>query len=332
VTTLLRDREGAGAPESPSADGEQPVVPPYACEACGAGMQAGQDWCLDCGTAAPGRLGARPGWRAAFTVVGLTLLLLVGAVAASYAALSGDAEREAAKPSSGSGNPLTAQTPGIGQPVAPVTPGATGPGTTAPPPAVVTPPPAVAGKAPATGGTTSSTSTSTATGSSNSSNTSSSSSSNTSGTSSDTIKISRASLYDPDKRAGAEFGPASNAIDSSTSSVWDVTVPADDEPLGVGLVIDLGGLYKLKSLQISTPTSGFDLELYAAKKKTPPPDILDTRWDHLTDRVNYDDDKSVKLTGRADGKVRLIALWFAEATDAKDPRVAIGNVTVRGTK
>ncbi|MGH2841413.1 MAG: hypothetical protein ACRDKY_11390, partial [Solirubrobacteraceae bacterium] len=114
MTMLLRDREAAT--ESPLAEGEQPVVAPYACEACGAGMVAGQDWCLECGTAAPGRLGARPGWRAAFTVVGLTLLLLVGAVAASYAALTGDAEREAARPSAGSGNPIIAQTPGLGQP------------------------------------------------------------------------------------------------------------------------------------------------------------------------------------------------------------------------
>ena len=31
-------------------------------------MEAEQDWCLSCGTAAPGRLGERPGWRAASTV------------------------------------------------------------------------------------------------------------------------------------------------------------------------------------------------------------------------------------------------------------------------
>ena len=33
-------------------------------------MAPGQDWCLECGTAAPGRLGRRPGLRAAATVVG----------------------------------------------------------------------------------------------------------------------------------------------------------------------------------------------------------------------------------------------------------------------
>ncbi|MDQ3676818.1 MAG: hypothetical protein M3401_08465 [Actinomycetota bacterium] len=139
-------------------------------------------------------------------------------------------------------------------------------------------------------------------------------------------------MYNPDKRAGAEFGPAANAVDASTSSVWDVTVPVDNDPLGVGLVIDLGALYTLRSLTISTPTSGFDVELYAAKGKKLPPDVLDRRWDHLTDRANYADGTSISLKGRADGKVRFINLWFAEAADAKDPRVAIGNVKVFGTK
>jgi len=292
-------------------------------------MQAGQDWCLDCGTAAPGRLGARPGWRAAFTVVGLTLLLLVAAVAASYAALTGDAEREAAKPSSGSGNPIVAQTPGVGQ-AAPVAPGATGPGTTAPPPPRVAP--AARGATPSAATNTlqsrtgASTGTSGKTGSSSSSSTSSSST-----TTSAQIKLSGASTYDPTGRQGAEFGPAANAVDASTSSVWDVTVPVDGDPLAVGLVLDLGGLYSLKSLTISTPTPGFDVELYGSKNKNVPPDILDSRWEHLTDRANYADGGRIDLKGRGDGKVRFVSLWFPEAADPKDPRVAIGNVKITGT-
>lgn len=331
---LLRDRETAteADADTPLPDGELPVVPPYACEACGAGMQAGQDWCLDCGTAAPGRLGARPGWRAAFTVVGLTLLLLVGAVAASYAALTGDAEREAAKPSRGSGAPITAQTPGVGQPPAGVTPGETGPGTTAPPapPAsksgtpAVPPPTSITPAVPPATTVTPKVPPSTTTDPSGSDD-------DTTPSGPKPIDVSKASLYDPAERAGAEFGPPANAVDASASSVWDVTVPADNEPLGVGLVIDLGGLYSLKSLKISTPTSGFDLELYATKNSKLPPDILDTRWDHLVDRSNYAG-KSVPLKGKASGKVRFVNLWFAEAADATDPRVAISNVKIFGTK
>jgi hypothetical protein len=328
---LLRDRETVTGTTLP--DGELPSAPPYACEACGAGMQAGQDWCLECGTAAPGRLGARPGWRAAFTVVGVTLLLLVGAVAASYAALTGDAEREASKPSTGSGSPITAPTPGIGQP-APVSPGETGPGTKAPaaPPAAPatsgSQPPAATNSPQASAGASTSANTS---GNSSSSNTGSTNTT-TKKTDPNTIKISSAKLYDPAKRAGAEFGPAANAIDASARSVWDVTVPVDKEPLGVGLVLDLGAPYTLKSLTMSTPTPGFDVELYGTRSKKLPPDILDTRWGHFVDRSNYADGTSIDLKGKGDGKVRFVNLWFAEAGDATDPRVAIANVKVIGTK
>src|SRR3954451_10008369 len=99
-------------------------------------MQRGQDWCLECGTAAPGRLGTKPGWRAAFTVVGLTTLLLCCAVIAIYAALTSDAERTASAPPAASGDPITAQgaAPATGAAPDVVQPGVTGPGVTPPAP------------------------------------------------------------------------------------------------------------------------------------------------------------------------------------------------------
>jgi len=94
VALLLKDREAGSEAAGPPPDGVgSDTAPDFACESCGAAMERGQDWCLDCGTAAPGRLGARPGWRAAFTVVGVTTMLLLCAVVAAYAALTGDAER-----------------------------------------------------------------------------------------------------------------------------------------------------------------------------------------------------------------------------------------------
>jgi len=73
VALLLKDRNPSSELAQPEAPGgERVVVPDFACETCGAGMAPGQDWCLECGTAAPGRLGAsRSGWRSAFTVVAL---------------------------------------------------------------------------------------------------------------------------------------------------------------------------------------------------------------------------------------------------------------------
>src|SRR5215207_2233501 len=101
-------------------------APDQVCPTCGAGMAAGQDWCLECGSAAPGRLGGRPGWRAVGTITGLTAVLVAGAAAAGYAAITDPA------PSGGSGTPV-AQAPASSTTApatpAPVTPA---PGTTTP--------------------------------------------------------------------------------------------------------------------------------------------------------------------------------------------------------
>src|SRR3954465_9138243 len=81
------------APPEPPVEAPPEDAPPEpelrTCKSCGATMEPGQDWCLACGTAA-GRRGGRPGVRSMSAVLGLTGLLLAGAVAASYAALSGD--------------------------------------------------------------------------------------------------------------------------------------------------------------------------------------------------------------------------------------------------
>src|SRR5205814_3329849 len=119
VDTLVRDPQ-APADEARFAHTEHgPAEPPptRSCERCGATMAPGQDWCLECGTAAPGRLGRRPGMRTAATVAGLTLALVAGAVTAGYAAISGDAGRETAKPPAASGAPIAQAPPST--PVAP---------------------------------------------------------------------------------------------------------------------------------------------------------------------------------------------------------------------
>jgi hypothetical protein len=49
VDTLVRDPQAADEPRFARA----PEAPVRACANCGAGLAAGQDWCLECGTAAP---------------------------------------------------------------------------------------------------------------------------------------------------------------------------------------------------------------------------------------------------------------------------------------
>ncbi len=369
MALLLRDREAAnGAATPPPGNGASAVVPDFACEACGAGMESGQDWCLECGTAARGRLGAKGGWRAAFTIVALVLLLVGGAGVAGYAALTTDAEKTAAAPTQGNGNPLVAQAPvvpgvpGIPGPAATtITPGETGPGTTPPavpqvlplgtnpnatgavplqtPPAngpkIVIPPtsppvapsnqvvtPQVTPGAPTAPKTTTPV-------------TGAGTTAKPAAVTPQVIKLKSdaATTYDPSKRLGAEIGPAANAVDGKPNTPWDVTVPADGNPIGVGIYVNLGAPYALQSLRIATSTPGYTAEIYGAvDAKEIPADIIDKRWQHLTDAKAVQDGAPIALKGKGEApKFQLLLVYVTKPAEASDPRAAIGELTVRGT-
>jgi hypothetical protein len=351
VALLLRDRDATPEVTAEPPRGDAPfTAPEFACETCGSPMQRGQDWCLECGTAAPGRLGARPGWRSAFTVVALTLLLLVGAVVASYAALTTDAERTASAPSAGNGTPISAGAPAVAPPAAALTPGATGPGTIPPavtPPAAgtapllpnATTPPAVTPPAVTPPAVTPPAVTPPAVTPPAANTPPPPPPANTpppppAKPQAEIVKLAKgsASTYNPAKRAGAEFGPAANAIDASPKTVWDVSVPADGKPIGAGLLLNLGKPYALRAIKIATPTKGFSLELYGAvSNKAIPEDILDKRWEHLTDIKNVTDGKLVSLLKKSTNKFEYLLLYITTPAEPTDPRVAVGKVTVAGT-
>ena len=346
----LRDRVAHRSNgSSPHDDDFVATAPDFACETCGAAMQRGQDWCLECGTAAPGRLGQKPGWRAASTVVGLSTLLLCCALIATYAALTSDAERTASAPPAGSATPVTAapDTLAAAPPAGVVTPGATGPGVTAPPAPPVNPTPLIPAPNPAQGATNTPVTPPAVTPpavtppavtpppAAASNGTGSGTSTAAAAAEAVTIEFKKdaAQTYDPTKRAGAEFGPPEDAIDDKKDTVWDVTVPADGQPIDAGLVIDLGKPYALRSLRVETPTDGFTLEIYGAKSaKQLPEDVIDKRWIHLTDKKFVLDGEPILLKGKGGGaKVQLVLLHIKQAADPDDPHVAIGNVKLRGT-
>src|SRR5204862_7715857 len=80
------------------------------------------------------------------------------------------------------------------------------------------------------------------------------------------------------------------------------------------------------------PTKGFKVELYGAVDADElPADILDKRWEHLTDIKSVTDDKAVSLLKKSDNKQRVLLIWITAAAEPTDPRVAIKNVTVAGT-
>jgi hypothetical protein len=73
---------------SPNGSHVEPSSATRACAKCGLPLQDGQDWCLQCGTGAPGSLSGGPGWRTGIAILGATALLVIGASVAAYAALN----------------------------------------------------------------------------------------------------------------------------------------------------------------------------------------------------------------------------------------------------
>ena len=312
-------------------------------------MQPEQDWCLNCGTAAPGRLGERPGWRAASTVIALALLLVLGAVGAGYAALTGDSQ-----PKQTASAPPAAAPPAAAQTVPPAA--------TTQPPAATTQPPAATSttpakpktlpkvKTPTAGATpgapitptpttsTPATSTGTGTGTGTGTNTGTTGTGTGTGTGTTTTPAAKpielngdaGTVYDPIKRV-KESGETTRALDDDQTTSWyvDPTVPTQ---IAVGYVVDLGKLQGVRQIELQTPTPGFRVEIYATDETTPPPDILDTRWSHIKNVSNVgakNDGKQKIVLGAGTSKYRNVLLWFTQPpTDG--PRLRITELKLLG--
>jgi hypothetical protein len=332
----LLEAEPVAAPEvAPAAPREsapeQPPSQPEAvptCSACGAPMQDGQDWCLTCGIAAPGRLGQRPGWRAASTVIALTVVLVLGAIAASYAALTGDSKKAPAPAA-----PAQAQvaTPPAAQPPAATTPApqqtTTTPTTphkqpTTKIPKVKTPTSTTSGGSPLKPTPSTSTPKGT-TGAPPVTGTTSTPSTTTNGqgakpavgTAPTPIELAgdAGKLYDPYGRATVS-GQGERALDGDAATSWYVDAK-DPQQFGLGYAVDLGKLQGIREIELQTPTPGFRIEVYATDEATPPPDILDTRWSHITNvsKVGVKDNGKQKIVlGAGTTKYRNLLLWFTQ--------------------
>jgi hypothetical protein len=348
----LQPEVAPGAPPEPPEDAprDEPQAEPAArtCRICGATMEPGQDWCLACGTSA-GPLGERAGWRSAMTVLGLTLVLVAGTVAASYAALRSDptappvttnaevaqtppatvappptATGTTAAPETTPAEPGTTSTgrlPKVQVPssrpstssAAPATPAPTTPVPATP--RTSTPPAQAAPPAPTSGG-----------GQTNSTPT------NTTPTTPAPVAIdldaSAASVYDPYRRATA-VGVPGKALDGDGGTSWYAD-PAPGNLVALGYVLNLGEARGIRSVDITTPTPGFKVEVYATDEATPPPTITDTRWAHITDKSDVGEDgKAHIVLGAGTSKYRTLLLWITEPP-ADGPRVRISELTVSG--
>ena len=332
-----------------------------ACHHCGAGLVDEQDWCLECGTAAPGRLGTRPGWKSAGAVVALTLALSGGTVAAAYAAISSDANDSATAASLGSGAPVAqapAAIPGP-TPTGPTGPtgttatgttsvvgttgpsGASGPSGIAPVKPVKTPTvPSVPAVTPAPTPAPTPTATPTTT---PSTTTQATAPPVDPGPKAIALEPSAASLYNPflTKVDTSDPSDPKATLDDDAETTWYVSTSREqaDGPDGmrVGLVIDLGSKQRVRRITYTTATPGHTVEIYGTTRASTPPDIDDARWKQIGKRGSVDESSKAKNTegdGEEtirvdDGEYRKVVLWFTKPS-TEGPVVGITDVELAG--
>ena len=305
------------------------------CEKCGAALQDGQDWCLRCGTGAPGSLDmGGPGWRSATAVLGVTAVLVLGAGAAAYAALTQPSPpkpapkvitvaQAAPAPVTTPTTPGTTSTPG--------TPGALGtpttikplPSTTQPKIPLTTPTPSSSTTTPTTG-----------TGSKESgtgSGTTKSSTKPSGGTSTEQptpilLDTNAASTYNPYGYPASDFGDPSLAIDGETGTGWTALLnPAVAPKMAEGLAIDLKTAQRVGALTLISSTPGMTVQVYGANGSTLPASITDPAWTALSPARDAKK-RSAHITLRHSSQAfRFIVLWISRA-----PASTVGTAAAPG--
>jgi hypothetical protein len=318
-----RDPAIGGDAPGPPTSAPAPGTP--TCANCGAELENGQDWCLQCGTARPGGLDSGgPGWRSATTVLAVTGALVLGAAAAGYAALSKSSpKRPPARVVTISQAPAT---------LAPSTsvPGITTPGTSTPPASVpATPTPikpleskSALPKIPLTAPTPKSLHTTlpkTEAGGTGKSPTKAAAEQEAEPTPI-LLDTNAASTYNPYEYPASEFGDPGLAIDNEASTAWTARVnPAVAPRMAEGLVIDLNSVQKVAQLALLTSTPGMLVQVYGATGKTLPNSIVDPAWVPLSSpRAAKKGKTHIKLHDVSKG-FRYVLLWISEA-----PASAVG--------
>ena len=341
MNTLLADPPAVADPEQPSP--ETPGVAPEplqstpaaaqrTCANCGSPMDTVQDWCLQCGAGAPGSLDdPSPSWRSAATVIAATVILVLGAAAAAYAALSKEGAHKPRSVTLKVAQAPAAVTPSTTTPVTPTpaTPGAATPtpkATETPPatnpllaPGSTTPP-----KIPLTAPTPKSSGTTTTP----SSKTNESNPTNTTTTEPPTpilLDTNAATTYNPYGYPASEFGDPSLTIDGETSTGWTAQVnPAVAPKMAEGVAIDLKTAQKVSALTLISSTPGMTVQVYGANGHTLPGSITDPAWVALSPARDVKKRKThIKL--RASNKAfRFVTLWISKA-----PAASIGTAPDR---
>lgn len=327
------------------------------CSKCGLPLQAGQDWCLQCGTGKPGSLGGGPGWRTGIAILAATALLVIGASVAAYAALNKSTPKPkvavaVVKGLGTSTTPATTPTtPGTTPATSTPTPGTpTTVKTTTPPIPLQTPTPKSAGGADneannalfppetkTTKTTTKTTSPPTKTSSESTSKEGTGSEGSESKPESESsaeapspilLDTDAASVYNPYAYPATLFGDPSLAIDGEEKTAWTAQVQAAVAPkMAEGLLLDLKNPEKLGTAAVKTTTIGITVEVYGTVGKTPPTSISDPAWKRLVG-LKVLKKKATTLKLKTEGKgYRYIVLWLAKAP-ASSTAAAPGIVSI----
>jgi len=339
------------SPESP--DSTHGATGPN-CAKCGAPMDRGQDWCLQCGAGAPGSLDpGGPSWRSAATILAATAVLVLGAAAAAYAALNKEGAHKtsptvvaiATTPTAATPTP-TPTTPPTPTPTTPITPTPTTPGAATPTPKASEAPPvsnpllspgsATPPKIPLTAPTpkSSGTTTTPAETKESSPSTTTPAAGNELGGGAATeprptaivLDPAAATTYNPYGYPASEFGDPSLAIDGDTSTEWTAQVnPAVAPKMAEGLAIDLNSAQRLSAIELVTSTPGMSIQVYGAKGSALPTSITDPAWVQLTPYlVARKRHEHIKLKNSGKG-FRFVVLWISKA-----PAASVGTPSTPG--
>jgi hypothetical protein len=305
------------------------------CQKCGATLEEGQDWCLQCGAAAPGSLESGvPGWRSATTVIALTTALVLGAAAVAYAAFTQPAPRKPA-PRVITIAQAPPTTPVTTTPTTPLTPGALGTPTTIKPLPSTGAAPKIPLSAPtpkpseSTGsgtGTKTSGTGKTGTETTKSNTKSSGGTTTTEQPSPILLDTNAASTYNPYGYPTSWFGDPSLAIDGETSTAWTAQLnPAVAPKMAEGLAIDLKTAQKVGSVKLITATPGMSVQIYGANGSTLPASITDPSWIALSPSLDAKKRNTTIKLRDASKAFRFVTLWISQA-----PQSSVGTSSAPG--
>jgi hypothetical protein len=343
MPTLLDDPPGtlageaAGkAPHGAASEPAAAAAEQRQCANCGAPLQEGQDWCLHCGTAAPGSLdGGRQSWRSLGIVLGVLAALIAGAATAAYAALNshpakGRVVRVAQAPPAA----VTPATPSTPLPTTPLpatpTPKIGTPTTIAPAPAVPAPasPPKIprATSTPKPASSTPTSSAPTTTPSTPKKATPAPTPSTPPPPAALLLDTNAASTYNPYGYPASRFGDPSLTIDGDRTTAWSAQVdPATAPRMAEGVAIDMRSARRLSTLELITSTPGMTVQVYGANTSSLPSSISSSAWVALSGPTTASSRHTQIKLGKSSTSFRFVTLWISAA-----PAASVGTAQAPG--